>query len=268
MGGWDSRCPGSDVEGPIGPRRREGGFLPAIAAGQARLVAPMTAPAPTPIALPSSSTTRATCSTCPAPTADRRRRRRTHAAGSWIACWRRFELIPLLCAGVADRTRLGLGPAGQRRSDQAFPPTRPAAPPVLLDRRASESHGAGPLTRFPAAASPRVWYRCRPREHLRLPGPIIDSARAEPRWADALQLPHVLRPVQASAGHRDWWYDFTYGGVEQATLEQGGRRRAVESSAAIQLERRPGRQPSRASWPKRVGIPAIRYASWAVQPAA
>jgi len=110
---------------------------------------------------------------------------------------------------------------------------------------------------IPAAASPRVWYRCRPESISAFPvrSSISASRTTMGRCAAAA---HVLRPVQASAGHRDLVVRLTYGGVEQATLEQEGRRRAVESSAAIRLSGAQGASPreqaGRSGWIPRNSI--------------
>ena len=160
------------------------------------------------------------------------------------------HLIPLLGTRPAHADRAGAA-AGQRAREavERVGRARRASPRALAAATlaATESH---------AARAPRARRRGGGRRHpgergvdaVPEPGPaaagtVLDQAETHLRGADALEHPHVLRPVQAPARHGDLVIGLAHGGVEHPALqhERGGG--GIEAGAQVQLVRRPGRQP-------------------------
>ena len=74
-------------------------------------------------------------------------------------------------------------------------------------------------------------------------GAILDQGQPNLRRPDSLQLPHVLRAVQAASGHGDLVKRLPDRWVEHAAVQGERRGGRIEASAAIELERTPGDQP-------------------------
>ena len=73
-------------------------------------------------------------------------------------------------------------------------------------------------------------------------GAVLDHGQPNQRGADSLQLPHVLRAMQAAARHGDLVIGLPDGWVEHAAVQGKRRCGRIEASAAVELERTPGDQ--------------------------
>ena len=103
-------------------------------------------------------------------------------------------------------------------------PVQPIGAPPLAERQRSK-RGVDPAKQTRPTAG-TVLHQCQP--NLRRP--------------DALELAHVLGPMQAAAGHGNLVKRFPHRRIEHAAVERQGRGGGVEPGAAVELQGAQGTQ--------------------------